>query len=245
MPEGPSIVILKEQLELFKGKKIEIVTGNAKIDITRLKNLKVIDFKSWGKHFLICFNGFFLRIHFLMFGTYRINEKKEYAPRLSLTFKNGEVNFYACSIKLIEGDPIELYDWETDIMSDQWNALRAVKAMKQMPKVKACDVLLDQEIFSGIGNIIKNEVLFNARIHPESEIGALSPKKIRGLVKEARDYSLNFYEWKKIYVLKKHWLIYKKKECPRCKIPVIRTHLGINKRLTFFCSNCQLLNLVK
>src|SRR6266704_1669607 len=104
MPEGPSIVILREALQPYSGKKVFSATGNAKIDFTRIENKKVLTFKSWGKHFLISFKDFYLRIHLLMFGSYTINERKDIAPRLSLTFQNGEINFYSCSIKLIEGD---------------------------------------------------------------------------------------------------------------------------------------------
>jgi endonuclease-8 len=99
MPEGPSIVLLKEEVVQFTGKKITSVSGNSQIDHGRLLNKKIIDFKSWGKQFLICFKGFTLRIHFLMFGTYRINERKDKPVRLNLTFTEGEINFYTCSIK--------------------------------------------------------------------------------------------------------------------------------------------------
>src|SRR5436189_3303153 len=91
MPEGPSIVLLKEAVQQFNGKKIIAVSGNSKIEQGRLVNQKVLAFKSWGKHFLICFNGFFVRVHFLMFGTYRINEKKDQPTRLHIGFKNGEI----------------------------------------------------------------------------------------------------------------------------------------------------------
>ncbi len=37
----------------------------------------------------------------------------------------------------------------------------------------------------------------------------------------------------------KHWLIYKKKKCTRCKIPVIAKHTGKGKRYSFFCEICQ------
>src|SRR4051812_41517294 len=104
MPEGPSIVLLKEEVQPFTGKKIVEVSGNSKIDLQKLAGQKIISFKSWGKHFLICFKGFFVRIHFLMFGTYRINESKEQSPRLQLRFKNGEINFYTCSVRIVEGD---------------------------------------------------------------------------------------------------------------------------------------------
>jgi len=122
MPEGPSIIILKEEVQIFKGKKVLQVSGNTKTEKERLHSKKIIDFKSWGKQFLICFDGFFVRIHLLLFGSYRVNEKKgNTAPRLHLEFKNGELNFYSCSVKIIDGDPVDFYDWETDTMSDQWN----------------------------------------------------------------------------------------------------------------------------
>src|SRR4051794_31175133 len=114
MPEGPSIVILKEAVQPFKGKKIVKVKGNSKLDIARLTGKEIIDFKSWGKHFLICVEGFTVRIHFMLFGSYRINEVKNSKPRLGLLFKKGELNFYACSVKFIEEDLNNIYDWTAD-----------------------------------------------------------------------------------------------------------------------------------
>ncbi|MES2513583.1 MAG: DNA-formamidopyrimidine glycosylase family protein [Bacteroidota bacterium] len=241
MPEGPSILILKEQLASFKGKKITEANGNSKIDFKRLQNLKIKDLKSWGKHFLICFENFFLRVHLLMFGTYRINEKKESEPRLSMRFKAGEINFYTCNIQLIEGNPHEIYDWEVDIMSEEWNPKKAEKKLKTLKKNKICDALLDQDLFSGVGNIIKNEVLFRTKIHPESDVTEIPSKKIKELVKETQNYSWDFYNWKKKSELKKHWQIYKKKRCPRCDIESTIAWLGKGKRLSCYCENCQIL----
>ena len=45
MPEGPSIVILKELVQEFKGQKVLTVDGNSKQDIQRLAGQKIIDFK--------------------------------------------------------------------------------------------------------------------------------------------------------------------------------------------------------
>ena len=238
--EGPSLVILKEEIKSFKGKKILEVSGNTKIEKERFKNKTVKDFKSWGKHFLICFDNFFIKIHFLMFGSYRINETKEdRTPRLSLTFKNGIINFYTCSVKIIEGDVDDVYDWEVDVMSNTWSPKKALAFLKNINDTMVCDALLDQNIFAGVGNIIKNEVLFRIKVHPESLVGALKSKQLKNLVEEARSYSFDFYEWKKIYQLRKHWLIYKKRKCPRCNIPATTRHTGKGKRYSFFCENCQ------
>jgi endonuclease-8 len=241
MPEGPTIVILKEQVAKFAGKNVIAVDGNTKEPKERALNKKVIEFKSWGKHFLICFDDFTIKIHFMLFGSYRIDEEREMQPRLSLKFKNGVLNFYACVVKFLEGDLDEIYDWSVDVMSDEWNAAAAKKKLKAQPEMLACDALLDQNIFAGCGNIIKNEVLFRTRVHPLSRIGVLPPRKLSELIKEVRQYSFEFLEWKKAFVLKKHWLAHTKKICPRCNIPFIKKHLGRTNRRSFYCENCQIL----
>src|SRR6187549_3682647 len=156
MPEGPSIVILKEAVEQFTGRKVIGVSGNSKIDQQRMLNKKVIAFKSWGKHFLICFKGFTLRVHFLLFGSYMVNERKDRQVRLQLSFSNGELNLYACAIRIIEEDVDEVYDWSGDVMNDAWDEKKAITKLKKLPKLLVCDALLEQDIFAGVGNIIKN-----------------------------------------------------------------------------------------
>lgn len=241
MPEGPSIVILKEAVQLFKGQKVISATGNTKINKRRLAGQKIIDFKTWGKHFLICFPKFSIRIHLMLFGSYRVNEEREAAPRLSMKFKTGKLNFYACSVLEIDEVLDSVYDWTADVMSDGWNPKKAKLKLKALPDLLVCDALMDQQIFAGVGNIIKNEVLFRIFVHPKSRVGDLPVKQLNLLIREARNYSFDFLEWKKKYVLKKHWLAYAKKKCPRCRIPLVKEYLGKTKRRTFFCNNCQIL----
>lgn len=241
MPEGPSIVILKEDLlnHQLEGKEIIAVSGNTSIDKERLLHQKILALKSWGKHFLICFDGFTLRVHLMLFGSYRINERKASPVRLRLEFENAEVSFYTCSLKYIEGDLDQVYDWPADVMSDLWDAKAALKKLKLKPDALVCDALLDQNIFSGVGNIIKNEVLYRLKIHPLSKIGALPPVKLKALIAEARIYSFRFLAWKKEFTLKKHWLAHTKKICLRCNLPFHKEHLGKANRRSFFCTNCQ------
>lgn len=240
MPEGPSIVILKEQVTPFLGRRIERVQGNTTIEKERLLGERVEAFRSWGKHFLVELPDFSLRVHFMLFGSYRINEEKGWAvPRLSLGFDNGALNLYACSVRFIE-EPLDLvYDWWADVMSEHWDPALARRRLRSVPDMLACDALLDQDIFAGVGNIIKNEVLFRIRVHPLSTVGALPAAKLRELVDQARQYSFDFYEWKKRFVLKKHWLAHTKRTCPRCDIPFVKAHLGRTHRRSFFCERCQ------
>jgi endonuclease VIII len=241
MPEGPSIVILREEAARFAGRKVLRVSGNSTQDIVRLHNRKLLALRSWGKHFLLEFDGFAVRIHFLLFGSWRINEGKDRPPRLSLGFSKGEeLNFYACSVRFIEGDLDDTYDWTADVMNDAWDAAAARRKLRARPKLLAADALLDQDVFAGVGNIIKNEVLHRIRVHPESEVGALPPRKLSELVAQAREYSFDFYEWKKAYVLKKNYQVHTKATCPRDGTRLsYRKHLGQAQRRAFWCDACQ------
>ena len=227
MPEGPSLVIAKEAIAIFNRKKILAVTGNAKIDTGRLENKTIRAIKTWGKHLLICFDGFYMRIHLLMFGTYLVNDAKNKPLKLGLMFKKDQLNFYTCAVRL------------EDIMSDAWDAKKALKKLKAQPGEMICDALLDQEIFSGLGNIIKNEILYNTCIHPKSIAGKMPAAKTKELITEAVRYSFDFLKWKKEATLQKHWQAYVKKTCPRCNIPFHKEHTGTKKRRSFFCDNCQ------
>lgn len=238
--EGPSLIIFREEAKDAIGKKILAVSGNGKIDQQKLINQKIIDIKSWGKHLLICFKDFTLRVHFLMFGSYRINEVKEDRdPRLTISCKGIDINLYSCAIKFLEEEPDKIYDWSVDVMSDLWDHDKAVATISSKKKDMICDLLMDQDIFAGVGNIIKNEVLYRVRLHPERIISDLDRKKIEELVKETRNYCFDFYEWKKIYMLRKNWLIYKKLKCRSCKAALTRRHTGKLKRYSWFCEACQ------
>src|SRR5689334_5725880 len=208
MPEGPSLVILRELAQSFAGQRILKAEGNSKIDKSRLVGQRVIALRTWGKHFLIELRGFSIRIHFLMWGSYCINSRKDRAPRLSLAFTRGrELNFYSCAVRYIDRSLDEEYDWRADVLSDVWDPAAARRKLRAMPDILVCDALLDQNVFAGVGNIIKNEVLFRIRVHPLSKVGALSARKRRELVGQARQYSFDFLEWKKAFVLRKHWLV--------------------------------------
>ncbi|PZR22625.1 MAG: endonuclease [Flavobacterium psychrophilum] len=239
MPEGPSIVIAKGEMTQFIGYKVISAQGNAKIDLSRLENKKLHDIKTWGKHLLLCFDGFTIRIHFLLFGTYRINQTKEARLRLGLRFKNGEINFYTAAVKVLEGNIDAHYDWSADVMQEQWDKKAALKKLGHWPGMMACDALLEQDLFSGVGNIIKNEVLYRVHVHPESFIGKMPDDKLKEMIDQARQYSFDFLRWKNEGTLKKHWLAHTKKICKRCDLPMHKEYTGTKKRRSFFCTNCQ------
>jgi endonuclease-8 len=243
MPEGPSIVLLREAAETFAGKKVLRVGGNTRVIAPeRMLGRPVRAVCSWGKHFLLAFPAFSLRVHFMLFGSYRIDERRENAsPRLTLGFARGrELNFYACSLKYIDAPLDEVYDWGADVMADAWDPKAARAKLRAQPDTLAADALLDQAVFAGVGNIIKNEVLHRIGVHPESPVGALPARKLGELVAQAREYSFDFYEWKKAYVLRKHYQVHTRTLCPRDGTRLsYAKHLGRAGRRAFWCDACQ------
>ncbi|MHA3789093.1 Fpg/Nei family DNA glycosylase, partial [Flavobacterium hauense] len=148
-------------------------------------------------------------------------------------------NIYTAAVKVLEGDISLHYDWSADVMQDEWDEKAAIEKVSHKPNMMICDALLEQDIFSGVGNIIKNEVLYRVHVHPESRTGNIPKKKLEEIAEQARQYSFDFLKWKNEGTLKKHWLAHTKKICKRCDLPMYKEYTGTKKRRSFFCTNCQ------
>ncbi|MET0466574.1 MAG: DNA-formamidopyrimidine glycosylase family protein [Chitinophagaceae bacterium] len=242
MPEGPSLVLLKEDILQFRRKKVMAAGGNAAIDVQQLEGRQLLEIRTWGKQLFLLFSGkITIRIHLLMFGSYSINEqiRLKRSIKLELQFNTGTLYFYTCSVKEMEPGWETTYDWNADLLSKKWAPRAARAKLKKIPETLVCDALLDQQIFSGSGNIVKNEVLFRIFLHPESTLGAIPPQTFTLLIREAKQYCYDFLQWKREGTLKKHWQIIGKKKCPRCDLAVQKKYCGKTRRRTFFCKNCQ------
>lgn len=254
MPEGPSIAILRDRLASFTGRTVRDAAGRAALDLSRVRSRRLRGIRSWGKHLLLAFDGFSLRIHLLLFGTCLIHGGKgsdgeggdgegaaSATPSVSLRFEGGGgIDFKAASAQWVEGDLDAAYDWSTDVLSPNWDPHAAQAKLRARPGELACDVLLDQTIFAGVGNIIKNEVLFRILVHPLSRVDALPDAELSQLVAQARDYSFDFLEWKRRNVLKRHWQVHERSRCPRCQQALASVRkLGKRQRRSFHCDRCQ------
>ncbi|XP_005528873.1 PREDICTED: endonuclease 8-like 2 [Pseudopodoces humilis] len=192
--------------------------------------------------------GNWLRIHFGLFGSVRANEFsranrankrgdwKDPVPRLVLHFESGGfLVFYNCRMLWCcspRADPA------SDILSVEFHRGRALHALCAPDPI--CYTLLDQRYFSGLGNIIKNEILYLARIHP------LTPGSLLALSDRERllDCAVQFSsEWlhNKLRGQGLHPQVYQKEQCPLGHPLMKGTFgpLGGFKRLTWWCPQCQ------
>jgi endonuclease-8 len=247
--EGPSLVILKEELEEFRGKKVLKVSGNTKQPKESLRHRTLQRIETWGKQLFLTFSSparsstpIVTKTHFLMFGSYRINDPKpERFPRLELKFHNGVVYFYACSIRFGAVGDFDALDRRVDLMSDRWDVAHVTDLMARKQETFLCDLFLDQNVFAGSGNIVKNEVLFNIRRHPLTKLAHVPRRDWPRLAEAVHEYCWNFYVWKKQFQLRRHWQVYRQTKCPLCDSKLVRESLGKFARRSFYCPKDQAL----
>jgi endonuclease-8 len=248
--EGPSLYLTARQLKPFKGKTVLSISGNTKIEKERMQKKTVKNIFSWGKHLVIQFDEFALRTHFLLFGAFEAtvdnstltgDYRRSYTPRLQLDFENGSIKLFNCSVKFLETKNAKAsYDFAIDIMSPKWDSDKAFDSISSKSGAEIADILLDQNIFAGVGNIIKNEVLWRVRIHPETKVKNITRSELKNLIAETKKFSILFYKWRKVFLLRKHLDIYQKSICPRCGAKVKREKTGKRNRISHFCPVCQI-----
>jgi len=194
MPEGPSILYIKNQLLPFKGKLVKKAGGYGPMPTRWINGKKLIDIKTWGKHLLFVFANGTVRVHLGLFGDVLVNERKKVNRSFFLEFAKGEINGYVVRAEKLQSSMEEVYDWRVDTLHKDFDPAHVKTLLKKQAAKTIADVLMDQQLFSGVGNIIRNEALYRAGIHPLSITGKIPAAKISRLIKEVVTYSQLFYQ---------------------------------------------------
>ncbi|NXK18558.1 NEIL2 Endonuclease, partial [Arenaria interpres] len=192
--------------------------------------------------------GSWLRFHFGLFGSIRANEFsrankankrgdwKDPVPRLVLHFESGGfLAFYNCRMQWCSSPRA---DPASDILSVEFHRGRALDALRAPDPI--CYTLLDQRYFSGLGNIIKNEILYLTKIHPLTQGSLLALSDLERLLDCAVQFSSDWLG-SKLRGKGLHPQIYRKEQCPLGHAVTKGTlgPLGGFKRLTWWCPQCQ------
>ena len=121
MPEGPSILHLKDQLNPFIGKFVKEAGGYGTMPTSWIMGKKLTDIKTWGKHLLFIFSNGVVKVHLGLFGDILINERKKVNRSFFLEFAKGEINGYVVKATKLTTPLEEVYDWRTDILSAEFD----------------------------------------------------------------------------------------------------------------------------
>uniref|UniRef100_A0A8D0GXZ4 Endonuclease 8-like 3 n=1 Tax=Sphenodon punctatus TaxID=8508 RepID=A0A8D0GXZ4_SPHPU len=201
-----------------------------------------------GKELFMYFGQKALRVHFGMNGSMRINtdmgkDRSGALPVLEIQLTDDLVCFYDATVELRNSAEIEQkirMMEDLDICSLKFSYLRAESEIKRQKDRMLCDVLLDQAVLPGVGNIIKNEALFDSGLHPAVKACQLTDEQTHHLVKMTRDFTLLFYKCRKTgSALYKHYKVYKRPNCGQCSAKITVCRLGENNRMTYFCPRCK------
>ncbi|KAG8504581.1 Endonuclease 8-like 3, partial [Galemys pyrenaicus] len=201
-----------------------------------------------GKELFMYFGPKALRIHFGMKGFLMINppeykSKNGVSPVFEVQLTKDLICFFDSSVELRNSaesqQRIRMME-ELDVCSPKFSFSRAESEVQKHKGRMLCDMLLDQKVLPGVGNIIKNEALLDSGLHPAVKVCQLTDEQIHHLVKMTRDFSILFYRFRKAgLAMSKHYKVYKRPNCGQCCCKVTVCRLGENSRMTYFCPHCQ------
>ena len=233
----------------------------------RLDGRSVSDVAALGKHLLIDFDdGQRLRSHLGLHGSwhrYAPGERWKKPPRqASIVLETAEDVFVCFNAKEVRLGPRDAFAERVlahrlgpDLSradADLDEALRRARARRESePFAPVSDLLLDQHVASGIGNVYKSEILFLARVHPETPVGALDDALLRSLLESAQTLlrsnlrggtrtTRGRLRGRRDRETGPKW-VYGRAELPclECSAPIAFVRVGKGRRSTYWCPACQ------
>lgn len=214
MPEAPAILYLRDQLLPFKGKIVKHAGGYNVPGAQRFHHKKLLDVCTWGKHLLFVFKDATIKVHLMLFGRVVVNDRSNVNRAFFLEFASGEINGYLVKVAILEGKPEAHYDWRTDILHHTFSASYVMEKMMERPSMMLADVLMDQSVFTGVGNKIRNEALYAAGLHPFNLVSAVPERKLKHLVAAVRKTAAAFYKDLSRTGVHNKFSVYKKEYTP-------------------------------
>lgn len=114
---------------------------------------------------------------------------------------------------------------------------RALGASLAKSRRAVKEVLMDQTVLAGIGNILATEALWVARIDPRSRSDALSAADVKAVLGGIRDVIRRELRHKPVGAFDLRAYGHAGEPCPRCGTTLARITLG--GRTTALCPRCQ------
>ena len=112
------------------------------------------------------------------------------------------------------------------------------------PSTTIAEVLLDQRVACGVGNVFRSEVLWACAIHPLAPVGSLSDDdRVQVVNAAARMLRANLDSSRRVTApeLRGGLAVYGRcgQRCARCGDTVRVDRIGEHQRLLYWCPGCQ------
>eukprot|EP00756_Hemistasia_phaeocysticola_P005301 Hpha_TRINITY_DN13264_c0_g3::TRINITY_DN13264_c0_g3_i1::g.154582::m.154582 len=262
--EGGSGLQTAQRLNSMKGERLERVIAQ-------------------GKRIFLVFTRHHLGIHFGWYGCPTVSRRSRatgeetseevvggkvlrekfrgirHPPALTLSFGNDKglvlLRLYLEDISpnFGVGEPPD-FPAERDIAGPSFDPSAAATALEAGDPVQRIgEAMMEQRLLPGVGNIIKCEALFEARVHPERCLSSLSSGEVGALVGALRAWALEMRAaddagcdiagTAQPACTHRHCIIYEARTCPACRAPVQRTYPAAEGkqrvRVNWICPGCQ------
>ena len=220
-----------------------------------------------GKHCLMYLSGeLILRTHMRMSGSWHIYRPGErwqlpaHAMRILIETTNWvAVAFNVYSAEFIRTERLErhrtLAALGPDLLGD-FDRERALALVRERDERPVHEVLLDQRVMAGLGNVYKSEILFLSRVHPDTparalddakwgEMMALAEKLLKANVADGATGQIVTYRGLRrttgrMNPADRLW-VYSRGggPCRRCGTRIASRKDGDDARVTYWCPRCQ------
>jgi endonuclease VIII len=270
MPEGPTIKVTGDLLrDALQGRTISRFMSRFKKAIAeewqpRIEGAQVDAVRSHGKNLFIDFSsGYTLYSHMLMWGSWHVYRQDELwakearKARVELhTATHVAVLFSAPVCEMIHRDDLVTHqssETGPDMLSESFDAAEARRRFlaPEHATREVGELIMDQTVMAGIGNILKSEILFEVGIHPQRLPATLTDAEWEGFVAAAhalmqRSYELGTFNGAFLPAgvevePSRYGYVYRRRTypCLRCGTPIRMVRQGARQRMTYYCPTCQ------
>lgn len=253
MPEGHTLHRLALDLNRdFAGHSLGVSSPQgrfleaAALDGARLKEAFAI-----GKHLFLRLDRGLVHIHLGLFGQFR-RSRAGLPPKASVRLRLlGKERVWdlvgptCCEVQSEEQFSALQARLGADPLGEQPRS-RTVTARIRRSKRPIAALLLDQSLFSGIGNVYRAELLFLAKIHPDTPGSTLTNADIDRVWRLAKTLLRRGAEQNRIVTVpgatrrtkrSEALFCYKRSACRLCAASIVRSVVG--GRTMYHCPGCQ------
>jgi endonuclease VIII len=271
MPEGPEIKRAADKIAAalvhHPVKEVWFAFDHLKQYEEMLAAQKIIAVEPRGKALLTRFdNGFSIYSHNQLYGKWEIRSAYNYPQtnrQLRLAIHNSRKSallYSASDIEVLDEAAIATHPFLTrlgpDVLSDA-TTIEMIQSRLSDPAFRRrrfTTLLLDQHFLAGLGNYLRSEIPFVARIHPSLRPVDCSEAQLFALAEAAIAIPLRSYQTggitndlELVATLKarglrrsqyRHWVFSRAKQpCFICGTPIVKDVAGA--RRYYYCPNCQ------
>jgi len=219
-----------------------------------------------GKHLLMTFSGdLILRTHLRMNGSWHIYPAGARWKRPARDMRVLVCTEDACAVgfnipvaELLSTREVDrhrqLQLLGPDLLGERFDREEAVRRIRARGRDPIAEVLLDQRVIAGMGNVFKSEILFLAGLDPFTPVAALTDADLERIVDIAleqlaanvmdRSQTLSPAQGRRttrsLDPREKLW-VYSRggRACRRCGAAIQSRKTGLDARLTYWCPTCQ------